>query len=72
LNLFENCVAKSSNGHEINVQIIPLKRKQNVSGGQMWVIVGNKILLESGKEIEFNLDGKSFYISPNQMYKLVC
>ncbi|KAA8730826.1 transposase [Acinetobacter qingfengensis] len=64
-------VAKATNGHEIIVKIIPLKRIQNfMEGRQEWVEVGQKIQLKCGQEIEMNLDCKSFYISANQLYKL--
>jgi hypothetical protein len=62
--------AKAVNGNVINVQIIALQRKQNVCGGFKFVDVGTKILLDSGLEVNFNLDGKSFYIAPNEMYRL--
>ncbi|MBJ8482645.1 transposase [Acinetobacter vivianii] len=64
-------VAKASNGNEICVQIIPLKRQQNTLEGFKWVEVGKKILLNSGLEIDFNLDGKSFYTDVNQLYRLI-
>ena len=64
-------VAKASNGNEISVQIIPLKRQQNTLQGSKWVEVGKRVLLNSGQEIDFNLDGKSFYIDVNQLFRLV-
>ncbi|MCU4581152.1 transposase [Acinetobacter gyllenbergii] len=64
-------VAKACNGNEICVQIIPLKRQQNTLEGFKWVEVGKKILLDSGLEIDFNLDGKSFYTDVNQLYRLI-
>ena len=63
-------VAKASNGNEISVQIIPLKRQQNTLQGSKWVEVGKRVLLNSGQEIDFNLDGKSFYTDVNQLYRL--
>ena len=63
-------VAKASNGNEICVQIIPLKRQQNTLDGFKLVEVGKKVLLQSGQEVDFNLDGKSFYTSVNQLYRL--
>lgn len=63
-------IATAINGNEINVRIIPLKRKQNSPNGSQWVEVGKKIQLQTGEEIELNQDGKSFYISFNQLYKL--
>ncbi|AVZ85577.1 MULTISPECIES: hypothetical protein [Acinetobacter] len=64
-------VAKASNGNEICVQIIPMKRQQNTLDGFKWVEVGKKIQLESGREVDFNLDGKSFYTDVNQLYRLI-
>ena len=63
-------IATASNGHEISVKVIPLKRKQNSVEGHKWVEVGKMIQLQSGQEIEFNLDRKSFYVSHNQLYRL--
>ncbi|WP_436897656.1 transposase [Acinetobacter gyllenbergii] len=63
-------VAKASNGNEICVQIIPIKRQQSTLEGFKWVEVGKKVLLDSGLEIDFNLDGKSFYTGVNQLYRL--
>lgn len=71
LKSLEYRTAKAVNGNEINVQIIALQRKQNVCGGFKLVEVGKKVLLESGIEIDFNLDGKSFYIRPNEIYRLI-
>ena len=64
-------VAKASNGNEICVQIIPMKRQQNTLDGFKWVEVGKKIQLESGREVDFNLDGKSFYTDVDQLYRLI-
>ncbi|AZM38466.1 transposase [Acinetobacter sp. WCHA39] len=64
-------VAKASNGNEICVQIIPMKRQQNTLDGFKWVEVGKKIQLASGREVNFNLDGKSFYTDVNQLYRLI-
>ncbi|WEV48910.1 transposase [Acinetobacter sp. ESL0695] len=66
-----NRIAIAINGDEINVKIIPNEKRQNTTAGFMNVEVGKKILLESGQEISLNLDGKRFYTSFNQMYKLI-
>lgn len=66
-----NRIAIAINGDEINVKIIPNQKRQNTTAGFMNVEVGKKVLLESGQEISLNLDGKSFYTSFNQMYKLI-
>lgn len=63
-------IAIAINGDEIHVKIIPSEMRQNTSTGFMNVEVGKKILLESGQEVSLNLDGKSFYTSINQMYRL--
>lgn len=70
LNKTENLVAKSVNGREIVVSLIPLKKMQNTRDGFKWVEVGKKVLLESGIEIELNLDGRSFYRGVNEMFRL--
>ncbi|WP_092749987.1 transposase [Acinetobacter boissieri] len=66
-----NRIAIAINGEEIHVKIIPHQKRQNTSTGFMQVEVGKKILLESGQEIDLNLDGKSFYTAFNQMYRLI-
>ncbi|MDQ1207511.1 hypothetical protein QE380_000434 [Acinetobacter baylyi] len=63
-------IATSTNGHEIQVKVIPLKRIQNALTGKTWVEVGKAIQLKSGEEVGLNLDGKSFYASYNQLYRL--
>jgi hypothetical protein len=70
LNKTENLVAKSVNGSEIVVSLIPLKKMQNTRDGFKWVEVGKKVLLESGIEIDLNLDGRSFYTGINEMFRL--
>lgn len=70
LNIFENLVAKSVNGHEILVSLIPSKKSQNTRDGVKWVEVGKKVLLQSGVELELNLDGRSFYTGVNEMFRL--
>ncbi|TCM69757.1 hypothetical protein EC844_10216 [Acinetobacter calcoaceticus] len=70
LNNFENLVAKSVNGHEIVVSLVPAIKMQNTRQGSTWVEVGKKVLLQSGLEIELNLDGRSFYTGVNEMFKL--
>ncbi|MCF8999827.1 transposase [Acinetobacter nectaris] len=66
-----NRIAIAINGDEINVKIIPNEKRQNTSTGFMTVEVGKKVLLESSQEVSLNLDGRSFYTSFNQMYKLM-
>ena len=70
MKLLESRVAKAVNGNEINVQIIASQKVQNVFGGFKLVAVGKKVLLDSGIEVEFNLDGKSFYVATNEIYRL--
>nr|WP_171501003.1 transposase [Acinetobacter wanghuae] len=62
--------ATAVNGCEIDVKLVPLKRKQNTIEGFIWVDVGQMIQLETGEELPFNLDGKSFYTGVNQLYRL--
>lgn len=63
-------VAKSINGNEISVTLIPLVRMQNTREGFKQVEVGKRVLLSSGLEVDLNLDGRTFYISSNQLFKL--
>ena len=63
-------IAKSTNGNEISVTLIPLFRMQNTREGFKQVEVGKRILLSSGLEVDLNLDGRTFYISYNQLIKL--
>lgn len=63
-------IATAMNGTEIHVRIIPLKSRQNSMKGFKWVEVGRMIELQSGKKVEFNQDGKSFYAAYNQLYRL--
>ncbi len=44
-------IAKAVNGDQIQVRIIPLKRKQNNVGGISWVEVGKQIQLETGQSV---------------------
>jgi hypothetical protein len=59
------------NGQLIDVQLIPLMRSQNTTSGFVGVEVGKMIELRSGEKIDLNLDGRSFYIGLNQLYKLI-
>lgn len=63
-------VAKSKNGTEIIVSLIPLHKMQNTRQGLKQIEVGKRILLESGIEVDLNLDGRTFYTSLNQLFKL--
>ena len=69
LNNIENLVAKSVNGSEIVVSLVPLKKMQSTRDGFKWVEVGKKLLLQSGVEIDLNLDGRSFYTGVNEMFR---
>ena len=70
LNKFENLIAKSVNGDEILVSLIPSKKMQSTRQGFTWVEVGKKVLLQSGIEIDLNLDGRSFYTGVHEMFRL--
>ena len=63
-------VAKSTNGTEIIVSLIPLNKMQNTRQGFKEIEVGKRVLLESGIEVDLNLDGRTFYTSLNQLFKL--
>ncbi|WP_151817319.1 hypothetical protein [Acinetobacter oleivorans] len=63
-------ITKSKNGTEILVSLIPLNRIQNTREGFKTVEVGKRVLLSSGIEVDLNLDGRTFYASINQLFKL--
>ena len=62
-------IAKSKNGTEIIVSLIPLNKMQNTRQGFKEIEVGKRVLLESGIEVDLNLDGRTFYTSLNQLFK---
>lgn len=63
-------IAKSKNGTEIIVSLIPLNKMQNTRQGLKNIEVGKRVLLQSGIEVDLNLDGRTFYTSLNQLFKL--
>lgn len=63
-------IAKSKNGTEIIVSLIPLNKMQNTRQGFKKIEVGKRVLLSSGVEVDLNLDGRTFYTSLNQLFKL--
>ena len=63
-------IAKSKNGTEIIVSLIPLNKMQNTPQGFKEIEVGKRVLLESGIEVDLNLDCRTFYTSLNQLFKL--
>lgn len=63
-------IAKSKNGTEIIVSLIPLNKMQNIRQGLKRIEVGKRVLLSSGVEVDLNLDGRTFYTSINQLFKL--
>ena len=63
-------VAKSKNGTEIIVSLIPLNKMQNTRQGLKEIEVGKRVLLSSGITVDLNLDGRTFYTSLNQLFKL--
>ena len=65
-----NLIAKSKNGTEIIVSLIPLHKMQNTRQGSKKIEVGKRVLLSSGIEVDLNLDGRTFYTSLNQLFKL--
>ncbi|MEQ1347845.1 hypothetical protein [Acinetobacter lwoffii] len=54
-------IAKSKNGTEIIVSLIPLNKMQNTRQGLKRIEVGKRVLLSSGVEVDLNLDGRTFY-----------
>ncbi|MEZ2774075.1 hypothetical protein ACBP83_09645 [Acinetobacter pseudolwoffii] len=58
-------IAKSKNGTEIIVSLIPLNKMQNTRQGLKRIEVGKRVLLSSGVEVDLNLDGRTFYTSLN-------
>ena len=65
-----NLVAKSHNGTEIIVSLIPLNKMQNTRQGLQKIEVGKRILLQSGIVVDLNLDGRTFYTSLHHLFKL--
>ena len=63
-------IAKSKNGTEIIVSLIPLNRMQNTRQGLKSVEVGKRVLLSSGIEVDLKLDGCTVYTSLHQLFKL--
>lgn len=63
-------IAKAKNGTEIIVSLIPLNKMQNTRQGSKKIEVGKRVLLSSGIEVDLNLDGRTFYTSLNQLFKL--
>ena len=63
-------IAKSKNGTEIIISLIPLNKMQNTRQGLKKIEVGKRVLLSSGLEVDLNLDGCTFYTSLNQLFKL--
>ncbi|MFW1825311.1 hypothetical protein, partial [Acinetobacter baumannii] len=63
-------IAKSKNGTEIIVSLIPQHKMQNTRQGLKQIEVGKRVLRESGIEVDLNLDGRTFYTSLNQLFKL--
>jgi len=63
-------IAKSKNGTEIIVSLIPLNKMQNTRQGFKEIEVGKRVLLQSGIDVDLNLDGRTFYTSLNQLFKL--
>lgn len=63
-------IAKSKNGIEIIVSLIPLNKMQNTRQGLKRIEVGKRVLLSSGVEVDLNLNGRTFYTSLNQLFKL--
>ncbi|MFV5591956.1 MULTISPECIES: hypothetical protein [Acinetobacter] len=63
-------IAKSKNGTEIIVSLIPLNKMQNTRQGFKEIEVDKRVPLQSEIEVDLNLDGRTFYTSLNQLFKL--
>ncbi|MFV5405362.1 hypothetical protein VXQ92_11665 [Acinetobacter sp. 228] len=63
-------IAKAKNGTEIIVSLTPLNKMQSTRQGLKTIEVGKRVLLSSGIEVDLNLDGRTFYTSLNQLFKL--
>jgi hypothetical protein len=70
LNQTNNLIAKSINGTEILVSLVPLNKMQSTRDGFKSIEVGKRVLLQSGVEVDLNLDGRTFYTALNQLFKL--
>lgn len=66
----KDLIAKSKNGTEIIVSLIPLNKMQNTRQGFKEIEVGKRVLLQSGIEVDLNLDGRTFYTCLNQLFRL--
>ena len=63
-------IAKSKNGTEIIVSLIPLNKMQNTRQCLQQIEVDKRVLLQSGIVVDLNLDGRTFYTSLHQLFKL--
>jgi hypothetical protein len=70
LNQINNLIAKSIDGTEILVSLVPLNRMQSTRDGFKSIEVGKRVLLQSGAEVDLNLDGRTFYTALNRLFKL--
>lgn len=52
------------------VALIPLLKLQNTAHGFKSVEVGKKVRLQSGVEVDLNIDGRTFYSESNDLFKL--
>ena len=63
-------IAKSKNGTEIIVSLISLNKMQNTRQDFKELEVDKRVPLQSEIEVDLNLDGRTFYTSLNQLFKL--
>lgn len=63
--------AKAVNGETIRINIIPFHKVQNTMRGQILVEVYKQVEVESGEVFEINLDGRSFFLGFNNLYKIM-
>ncbi|HAB42813.1 MAG TPA: hypothetical protein DCE70_04525 [Acinetobacter sp.] len=52
------------------VSLIPLNKMQNTRQGFKEIEVDKRVPLQSEIEVDLNLDGRTFYTSLNQLFKL--
>lgn len=65
----DHLIAKSTNGTEIIVSLLPLHKMQNTRQGAKSVEVGKVVVLPCGIKVNLNLDGRSFYTALNQLFR---
>lgn len=62
--------AKAVNGDTIRINIIPFEKEQSTVLGKILVEVSKQVQIESGEKFHINLDGRSFFLGTNKLYKI--